>query len=49
MTDIRNLPLTDNQRAILIAMLVEWMEKQSNETHPLYHEALDTFHQILKL
>ena len=49
MSETRNLPLNDNQRAVVIVMLVEWLEEKLEETHPLYHEALETFHQILKL
>jgi hypothetical protein len=49
MSEIRYLSLTDNQRAVLIVMLVQWLEEKSEDTHPLYQEALETFHQILKL
>jgi hypothetical protein len=49
MSETRNLPLTNTQRAVVIAMLIQWLAEKSEETHPLYEEALETFHQILKL
>jgi len=45
----RELSLENNERALLIVLLVDWLQTNQEESHCLYDEARETFQKILAL
>jgi hypothetical protein len=42
------LNLEPNEKAVLIVVLVEWLDKNKSEEHILFNELQNVYHKVVK-